>query len=60
MALQASEEVPPGTTYLIPVRLEECAVPIELAKYQFTDIFRESGFEKLVESIFETWAKSQV
>jgi hypothetical protein len=56
-ALKAFEAVPAGQTYLIPVRLEDCVVPAELAKYQYADIFHEDGFNKLVKSIVTTWAQ---
>ena len=56
-ALKAFEEVPQGQTFLIPVRLEDCAVPEELTKYHYADIFRENGFEKLLKSILKTWGE---
>jgi hypothetical protein len=34
--------------YFIPVRLEDCSVPGALAKFQWVDLFHESGFERLV------------
>ncbi|HEY5030514.1 MAG TPA: TIR domain-containing protein [Candidatus Angelobacter sp.] len=57
-ALRAFEEIPSGQTYLIPVRLEECTVPVELSKYQFADLFRDGEFDKLLKSILTTWAES--
>ena len=56
-ALRVFEEVPAGQTFLIPVRLEDCAIPEELIKYHYADIFREDGFEKLLKSIFTTWGE---
>jgi TIR domain/Novel STAND NTPase 1 len=58
-ALKASQEIPSGETFLIPVRLEECTVPDELSKLQYADIFRTGEFEKLLKSMFVQWAKSQ-
>ncbi len=33
--------------YFIPVRLEDCAVPGALSKFQWVDLFRDGGFERL-------------
>jgi len=33
--------------YFIPVRLEDCAVPGALAKFQWVDLFHDGGFERL-------------
>ena len=33
--------------YFIPVRLEDCAVPGALAKFQWVDLFHDDGFERL-------------
>jgi hypothetical protein len=52
------DEIPVGQTFLIPVRLEECPVPEDLAKIQFADVFREGEFEKLLQSLFKTWGDS--
>jgi hypothetical protein len=58
-ALDAFQEIPSGQTFLIPVRLEECAVPEGLSKYQHADIFRTGGFDKLLKSMLVQWAQSQ-
>ncbi|WP_250565810.1 TIR domain-containing protein, partial [Adonisia turfae] len=59
MALQRMGDMPPGKIYLIPVRLDDCQVPelrqeeygINLADYQWVDLFQEREFERLVKSI---------
>jgi len=33
--------------YFIPVRLQDCAVPGALAKFQWVDLFHDGGFERL-------------
>jgi hypothetical protein len=50
-ALDISEEKPDGTIFVIPLRLEECEVPIRLKKYQWVDLFDEGGYEKLMKSL---------
>jgi hypothetical protein len=37
--------------YLVPVKLEPCKIPESLAKFQWIDLFKRKGFEKLVNSI---------
>ena len=39
--------------YLIPVRLEECAVPVSMAKFQWVDIYKKDGFERLEKAMRE-------
>jgi hypothetical protein len=50
-ALDISEEKPDGTIFVIPLRLENCDVPIRLKKYHWVDLFDESGYSKLVKSL---------
>ncbi len=37
--------------YLIPVRIEECSVPDKLARFQWVDLFKSNGYEKLMASL---------
>jgi len=37
--------------YFIPVRLEDCAVPPALAKFQWVDLFQDDGFYRLKSAI---------
>lgn len=37
--------------FIIPVRLEVCKVPENLAHFQYVDLFRKGGFENLLRSI---------
>jgi hypothetical protein len=39
--------------YLIPVRLESCALPEELAEFQWVDLYEEDGWARLVRAIQE-------
>jgi hypothetical protein len=49
--LDRADEQPPGSIYLIPLRLEECDVPERLQGPQWVDYFRENGYERLVASL---------
>ncbi len=50
-ALDAADEKPEGMIYLIPARLEDCAVPERLSDWQWVDLHREGGFERLLRSL---------
>jgi formylglycine-generating enzyme required for sulfatase activity len=59
LALSAFGERPPGSIYLIPVRLDECDVPdlqipdrgLSLQDIQWVDLWQEGGFDRLVKAI---------
>jgi len=50
-ALDVADEKPQGTIFLIPVRLEEVAVPERLSKWHWVDWFRTDGYERLVKAL---------
>jgi tetratricopeptide (TPR) repeat protein len=50
-ALDRAEEMPEGTIYIIPVRLEHCTLPERLAKWQAVDIFSASGADRLMKAL---------
>jgi len=50
-ALDAADERPDGSIFLIPARLDECKVPDRLAEWHWVDLFGEHGYERLVRSL---------
>jgi hypothetical protein len=58
LALDCYARMPLGQALLMPVRLEECQVPDELAPYQYADLFREDGYGQLVRSVLAEWARA--
>jgi len=58
-ALVAFGERPPGSIFLIPVRLDDCTVPdlriaeleLSLQHIQWVDLFEEDGFDRLVAAL---------
>ena len=46
-----ADEQPDGVAYLIPVRLEECEVPERLKRWQWVDLFRDGGYERLLQGL---------
>jgi TIR domain/KTSC domain len=50
-ALDAADEKPDGTIYIIPVLLEKCGVPFRLEKWQWVKYFEEDGYSKLLRSL---------
>ena len=59
MALNAYADKPPGSIYLIPVRLDDCDIPelrqeeygINLRDIQWVDLFAEDGYERLLKAL---------
>ncbi|MBE7384427.1 MAG: toll/interleukin-1 receptor domain-containing protein [Leptolyngbya sp. SIO1E4] len=59
MALNELADKPPGTIYLIPLRLDDCQIPelrqneygINFQDYHWLDYFEPDGFERLVKAI---------
>ena len=42
---------PEGRIYLIPVKFEDCQVPLKLHKWQWVDFFEPNGMERLLKAI---------
>ncbi len=47
-ALDAADEKPEDTIFVIPIRLEELEVPRRLKHWHWVDLFDQRGYEKLV------------
>jgi CheY-like chemotaxis protein len=60
VAMDACLQMPAGRLFLMPVRLEDCPVPEELAKYQYADVFRRQGYDRLVRAILRDWEKRRL
>jgi len=50
-ALDKWREKLPDDIYLIPVKLEECAMPERLVGFQTIDLFRVDGWERLLDAL---------
>jgi hypothetical protein len=50
-ALEMAEAQPEGFIFLIPVRLEECAVPERLRSRQWVNLFEADGYQKLLRAL---------
>lgn len=57
-ALSVADEQPEGTIYIIPLRLEACAVPDTLRKWHWIDYFQEGGHAKLLRAMREAARKA--
>ena len=51
IALEAVQERPIGEVYLIPVRLENCQIPSQLANWQAIDLFAQNGLDRLIQAL---------
>jgi V8-like Glu-specific endopeptidase len=47
LALDVADEQPLESTFLIPVRLEECELPERLKRWQAADLFKPEAYERL-------------
>lgn len=51
LALNVADEQPPGTIYIIPLRLEACDVPERLSRWHWVNLYEERGYERLVRGL---------
>lgn len=51
LALDAADEQPEGAIFLIPVKLEECAVPERLSRWHWVDLPKQHAREKLLRAL---------
>ncbi len=50
-ALDAAEEKPPGTIFVVPLKFEECDVPDRLRQWQWVALFEANGYSKLTQGL---------
>ncbi|HEY2915344.1 MAG TPA: toll/interleukin-1 receptor domain-containing protein [Candidatus Angelobacter sp.] len=50
-ALDAAEEKPEGTIFIIPLKLEECEIPARLRGWQWANLFQENGYARLMQAL---------
>ena len=51
LALDVALTIPPNQLYIMPVKLDECTIPDELARYHVLNLFEENGSQILLRSI---------
>lgn len=59
LALEYFEMLPLGTSFLIPLRLDDCEPPLEVACFQYVDLFAADGYEKLFYSLVTHWTNKR-
>jgi len=47
LVLDAAEYQPEGQIFVVPVRLEECSLPLRLSRWEYADLFVEGGYQRL-------------
>lgn len=50
-ALDAADEQPEGTIFIIPLKLEECDVPDRLSRWQWVNLYEPKGYERLIRAL---------
>jgi len=48
LVLDAADEQPDGTLFLIPVKLEACDVPDRIRRWHWVDLYRRGGYKRLL------------
>jgi len=51
LGLEMADRQPEGHVYIIPIRLEECEVPLRYQSWDYCDFYNETDYEKLFKSI---------
>jgi formylglycine-generating enzyme required for sulfatase activity len=51
LALEVLRQIPDGTIYAIPVRLDECPIPDQFADLHWCNLFEADGFEYLLRAL---------
>lgn len=51
VALRVAEEMPSGTIFIVPTRLDDCSVPDELDHLQRVDLFNPDGYDMLIRGL---------
>ena len=50
-ALDVAEEQPEGAIFIVPVRLEDCEIPSRLSRWQWVNLYEESGYKRLLRAL---------
>jgi hypothetical protein len=51
IALDVADEQPEGSIFIIPLKLEECAVPERLSEWHWVNLYDKQGYTRLVKSL---------
>jgi tetratricopeptide (TPR) repeat protein len=51
LAIDVADEKPEGTIFVIPLRLEDVAVPRRLRELQWANLYEDGGYERLVAAL---------
>lgn len=51
MALDKAEEKPEGTIFIIPLKLDDCIVPLRLTRWQWIDTYVDGWYKKLIDAL---------
>jgi hypothetical protein len=51
LVLEVSELQPLDNIFIIPVRLQDCEVPVALSRWHWVDYYEEGSYKKLINSL---------
>ena len=50
-ALDVADEQPEGAVFIIPIKIEECDMPVRLSRWQWINFQEDDGYGKLIRSL---------
>lgn len=51
-ALDCADEQPEGAIYIVPVKLQECDVPVRLKRWQWLNLYEPGGLDRLARTLY--------
>jgi hypothetical protein len=51
LALDAADEKPDGAIFIIPAKFEECNVPDRISRFQWVDLYKSEGYDRLIKAL---------
>jgi hypothetical protein len=51
LALEVAEQQPHGTISIIPVRLDDVEIPMQLSQWHWANLFEENGYQRLITAL---------
>jgi hypothetical protein len=50
-ALDVAQNMPEGSVFIIPLRIEPCSPPRRMANLQWINLFEDGGYQKLLDAL---------
>ena len=57
-ALDVADEHPEGAIFIVPLKLEDCDVPVRLSRWHWVNLFEKNGYKQLLHMLTRLLAKT--